>query len=46
MHSDPCGFRFPLFPGQLFIESRNNLLHKFSHSGAFQFGLCYPFLQT
>ena len=44
--SDPCGFRFLLFQGQLSSHKTKLFLLKFSHSGAFQFGLCYPFLYT
>ena len=44
--SDPCGFRFLLFQGQLSSHKAKLFLLKFSHSGAFQFGLCYPFLYT
>ena len=40
--SDPCGFRFPPFPGEFFHEPIF-FFHKSSHSRAFQFGLCYPF---
>ena len=41
---DRCGFRFSLFPGQLFFKSRKNVLSP--HGGAFQFELCYAFLYT
>ena len=36
MRSDPCGFSFSLFPGQLLlIHETIFFLHKFWHSGAF-----------
>ena len=40
------GFHF--FQGSYFILSHETMffLHKFSHSGEFQFRLCYPFLYT
>ena len=31
-HSDSCGFRFSLFPGQLLISHEATFLHKFLHS--------------
>ena len=43
--NDPCGFRFSLFPGQLFIIHETILfLYKFLYRGAFRLELCYAFL--
>ena len=47
MRSESCGFMFSVFLGQLFISHETIFfLHKLSHGGAFEFGLCFPFLQT